>query len=72
MALSTLAAAVAIALVTFVVVAGAVALGVLIALAVVVKAVTPGKISPDEPTGYHTRYRAIQVENRGEQRFARR
>lgn len=59
MALSTLAAAVAIALVTFVVVASAVALGVLIALAVVVKVVTPGKeISPDEPTGYHTRYRA--------------
>lgn len=59
MALSTLAAAVAIALVTFVIVASAVALGVLIALAVVVKAVTPGKeISPDEPTGYRTRYRA--------------
>lgn len=59
MTLSTLAAAVAIALVTFVVVASAVALGVLIALAVVVKVVTPRKeISPDEPTGYHTRYRA--------------
>ena len=59
MALSTLAAAVAIALVTFVIVASAVALGVLIALAVVVKVVAPGKEnSPDEPTGYHTRYRA--------------
>lgn len=59
MALSTLAAAVAIALVTFVIVASAVALGVLIALAVVVKVVEPRKEnSPDEPTGYHTRYRA--------------
>ena len=59
MPLSTLAAAVAIALVTFVVVASAVALGVLIALAVVVKVVTPRKDnSPDEPTGYHTRYRS--------------
>lgn len=58
MTLSTLAAAVAIALVTFVVVAGAVALGVLIALAVVVKVVSPRKEnSPDEPTGYRTRYR---------------
>lgn len=59
MALSTLAAAVAIALVTFVIVASAVALGVLIALAVVVKVVEPRKDnSPDEPTGYRTRYRA--------------
>lgn len=59
MTLSTLAAAVAIALVTFVVVASAVALGVLIALAVVVKVVEPRKDnSPDEPTGYRTRYRA--------------
>lgn len=59
MTLSTLAAAVAIALVTFVVVASAVALGVLIALAVVVKVVEPRKeISPDEPTVYRTRYRA--------------
>lgn len=59
MTLSTLAAAVAIALVTFVVVASAVALGVLIALAVVVKVVEPRKEnSPDEPTGYRTRYRA--------------
>lgn len=55
MALSTIAAAVAIALVTFAVVASAVALGVLIALAVVVKAVTPRKeISPHEPTRYRT------------------
>jgi len=59
MTLSTLAASVAIALVTFVVVAGAVALGVLIALAVVVKVVTPRKeLSPDEATGYRTGYRA--------------
>ena len=59
MALSTLAAAGAIALVTFVVVASAVALGVLIALAVVVKVVEPRKDNaPDEPTGYRTRYRA--------------
>lgn len=59
MALSTLAAALALALVTFVIVAGAVALGVLIALAVVVKVVTPRKeTAPDEPTGYRTRYRA--------------
>lgn len=59
MALSTIAATVALALVTFAVVASAVALGVLIALAVVVKAVTPRKeISPDEPTGHRTRYRA--------------
>lgn len=59
MTLTTLAAAVAIALVTFVVVASAVALGVLIALAVVVKVVEPRKDnSPDEPTGYRTRYRA--------------
>lgn len=59
MTLSTLAAAVAIALVTFVVVASAVSLGVLIALAVVVKVVTPRKEnSPDEPTGDRTRYRA--------------
>lgn len=59
MTLSTLAAAVAIALVTFVIVASAVALGVLIALAVVVKVVEPRKDnSPDEPTGYRTRYRA--------------
>lgn len=59
MPLSTLAAAVAIALVTFVIVASAVALGVLIALAVVVKVVEPRKDnSPDEPTGYRTRYRA--------------
>lgn len=59
MTLSTLAAALAIALVTFVVVASAVALGVLIALAVVVRVVTPRKeFSPDEPTGYRTRYRA--------------
>lgn len=59
MALSTLAAALAIALVTFVVVAGAVALGVLIALAVVVKVVTPRKeLAPDVPTGNRTRYRA--------------
>lgn len=59
MALSTIAAALALALVTFVAVAGAVALGVLIALAVVVKAVAPRKEnSPDEPTGYRTQYRA--------------
>ena len=59
MALSTLAAALALALVTFVAVAGAVALGVLIALAVVVKVVTPRKeFSPNEPNGNRTRYRA--------------
>ena len=59
MALSTIAAALALALVTFVAVAGAVALGVLIALAVVVKAVTPRKeFAPDEPNGYGTRHRA--------------
>ena len=55
MALSTIAATIAIALITFVVVAGAVALGVLIALAVVVKVVTPRKeISTNEPTGKRT------------------
>lgn len=55
MTLSTIAAAVALALVTFAVVAGAVALGVLIALAVVVRVVTPRKeFSPHE----RTRYRA--------------
>lgn len=55
MALSTIAAAVALALVTFAVVAGAVALGVLIALAVVVRVVTPRKeISPHETTRYRT------------------
>jgi hypothetical protein len=59
MALSTLAATVAIALITFVVVAGAVALGVLIALAAVVKVVTPRKDnSTHEQTGYRTGYRA--------------
>lgn len=53
MTLSTIAAAVALALVTFAVVAGAVALGVLIALAVVVRVVTPRKeFSPHEPTRY--------------------
>ena len=55
MALSTIAATVALALVTFAVVASAVALGVLIALAVVVKAVAPRKEnSPDVPTGHRT------------------